>query len=140
MNNLRDLSQKKLVAILTGNNHETVHKAWQDDTNEGFLICYKITLIFDDQENYILRPCEVDIEGRYPGLGLELEPEIPDGLMSTININNLPQRIDHVIQDDYLGEDVTNQYILVLDNGDKIIIRHVLPPMTMGIRIEGVNA
>ena len=140
MHKLRDLKQKKLVALLIGDNHETVHKDWQDDTNEGFLLCYKIKLIFDDQTNYVIKPCEVNIEGSYPSLGLNLESEVTEGLMSTINIKNLPQRIKHTIQDDYLGEDVINQYILVLDSGNKIIIRHVFPPMTMGIRVEEVNA
>jgi hypothetical protein len=72
MQNLIDLSGKNLVAIQLGHNHEAVHKAWQDNTNQNFLICYEIGLVFDDKTSYVIKPSEVNIKGHYPALGLIL--------------------------------------------------------------------
>ena len=140
MIDLRSLSGKYLVAVRIGHNHEKVHPAWQDETNEGFLICYDINLVFADQEFYSVKPCEVDIIDRYPGLGLMLE-EV-DNLESSIPsvVSGLPLRISEIIQSDHLGEDVINQYVFVLENGTNLVIRHVFPPMSLGINVVPENA
>ena len=140
MHNLTELSKKNLVAIQLGRNHETVHKAWQDDTNQGFLICYEIGLVFDDQTSYVIEPDEVNVKGQYPALGLSLCQKNLQSLTSSFKVPNLPQRVGSVVQDDYLGENAINQYILKLTSGEHIIIRHVFPPMSMGIKLEPKNA
>ena len=60
----------------------------------------------------------------------KIEQSIP------FNIAELPIRVCNIVQSDHLGEDVINQYALVLENGKNVVIRHVYPPMSMGIRIE----
>lgn len=134
------LDRKCLVEIRVGKSHDKVHPAWQDDTNEGFLICYDVNLVFDDQSIFLVQPREVEITGRYPGLGLSLEEIEAVNLPSLFKISCLPMRVEEVLQTDCLGEDVINQYIIALENGSKIVIRHVFPPMTMGIRFEQGNA
>jgi len=140
MSDRMSLSQKCLVEIRIGNNHEKVHSAWQDDTNEGYLIWYEINLVFDDNTIYSIRPCEVEIDGRYPGLGLTLEKIDEATLTGAFDISSLPMKVERIDQSDFLGEDTINQYVLVFTNDSKVIIRHVFPPMTMGIKTEAVNA
>jgi hypothetical protein len=136
----KSLIGKCLVAIKIGHNHEKVHPAWQDDTNKDFLICYDMNLVFNDEKIYSVKPCEVDIIDRYPGLGLALEDINKVELSIPFTISDLPMRVSRVIESDHLGEDVINQYILILESGIKIIIRHVYPPMSMGIKIVAINA
>jgi hypothetical protein len=140
MIDLRSLIGKCLVAVQIGHNHDKVHPAWRDETNKGFLICYDINLVFQGQESYSIKPCEVDITDRFPGLGLLLEKV--DTLESSIpfNITDLPLRISEIAQSDHLSEDVINQYVFVLENGSSLVIRHVFPPMTLGINVVSVNA
>lgn len=133
-------NRKCLVEIRVGKNHDKVHPAWQDDTNEGFLICYDFNLVFDDQSIFLVQPCEVEIMGRYPGLGLSLKEIEAADLPEIFEVSYLPMRVEEVVQTDYLGEGAKNQVELVLVNGSKIIIRHVFPPMTMGIKLERENA
>jgi len=133
-------NRKCLVEIRVGKNHDKVHPAWQDDTNEGFLICYDVNLVFDDQSIFLVQPCEIEIKGRYPGLGLSLKEIEAVNLPSLFKISCLPMRVEEMLQTDCLGEDVINQYIVALENGSKIVIRHVFPPMTIGIRFEHGNA
>ena len=103
-------------------------------------MCYDINLVFDDQTILLVQPCEVEISGCYPSLGLALEKIETASLSEPFNVSDLPMRVKEVIQTDYLGEDAINQYVLLVENGNKIIIRHVFPPMTMGIRLEDKNA
>ncbi len=132
--------QKCLVEIRVGKSHDKVHPAWQDDTNEGFLICYDVNLIFDDQSIFLVRPCEVEAKDRYPALGLSLREIEAVNLPVLFKVPCLPMRVEEVVQTDCLGEDVINQYVIAMENGSKIVIRHVFPPMTMGIRFEQRNA
>ncbi len=140
MNEKISLDSKYLVEIRLGENHEKVHAAWQDDTNEGFLICYDINLLFDDQTIFLVKPCEIGIAGRYPGMALSLEKIESVNCQSPFNASCLPMKVDEVIQTDYLGEGAVNEIILVLVNKCRIIIRHVFPPMTMGVKLEQKNA
>ena len=125
-----------------GVSHEKVHNAWQDESNEGFLICYDVNLIFENDISYSVQPAEVDIDGRYPGLGLAMDLRKKEEILLSDPFDNLslPIKVCEVVQTDPLGEDVVSQYTFVLTDGNKIIIRHVYPPMTLGIKIEAVNA
>ncbi|RUO38638.1 hypothetical protein CWE13_03050 [Aliidiomarina shirensis] len=140
MNKKISLDSKYLVEIRLGENHEKVHAAWQDDTNEGFLICYDINLVFDDQTIFQVKPCEVEIIGRYPGMALSLEKIESVNCQSSFNTLRLPMKVEEVIQNDYLGEGAVNEITLGLVNKSRIIIRHVFPPMTMGVKLEQKNA
>ena len=140
MFDLKSLIGKCLVAVRIGYNHEKVHHAWRDESNEGFLICYDINLDFEDNKTYSVKPCEVGIIDRYPSLGLSLEEIEKVELLIPFNITDLPMRVCDIIQSDHLGEDVINQYTLVLESGNDVVIRHVYPPMSMGIKIEPIHA
>jgi hypothetical protein len=140
MNEVNSLADKRLVAVRTGKRHDKVHSAWRDDTNEGFLICYDLNLVFEDDVIYSVRPCEVEIDGRYPSLGLALEQKTDFTVSIPFDISSLPMNVCETIQSDYLGEDVVNQYVFVLESGNKIMVRHVYPPMTLGIKVEAKNA
>lgn len=134
------LDRKYLVGIRVGTCYEKVHAAWQDDTNEGFLICYEINLVFDDQSIFSIQPCEMDISDRYSELGLSLKKIETVNCQSLFNISYLPMQVGKVVRTDYLGEGSVNEIILILANKNRIIIRHVFPPMTIGIKLEQVNA
>ena len=140
MNEKISLDSKYLVEIRLGKNHEKAHAAWQDDTNEGFLICYEINLVFDDQTIFLVRPCEVEIPGRYPGMALTLEKIESVNCQSSFKVYCVPMKIEALVQADYLGEEAVNEIILALEDRSRIIIRHVFPPMTMGLKLEQKNA
>ena len=136
MNLLYDLSNKTLVDIKIGPNHDQVDPAWQDETNEGFLICYEIELVFSNEQTYLVEPCEVSLPERYPSLGLSLKEINKTHLSESIIIDGLPMVVSKIKQNDYMLEDVINEYILILSDKTKMTIRHVYPPMTMGIKLE----
>jgi len=136
MFDLKSLIGKCLVAVQIGHNHEKVHHAWRDESNEGFLICYDINLEFEDNNNYSIKPCDVNVIGRYPALSLCLEETQNVEVLMVFDIKELPMCIRYITQSVHLGEEVVNQYTLVLDNGERIVIRHVYPPMSMGIKVE----
>lgn len=131
---------KNLIEIRTGRSHDEVHSAWKDDTNEGFLICYSISLVFDDQYTFTIQPCEVELADRFPALGLEVSEGGFQEQYFLLEMDSLPSRILGIKQNDYLGEGVENQMEFTLKNHKKILIRHVFPPMTLGIKIEASNA
>ncbi len=91
-----------------------------------------------------VQPCEVPEEGRYPSLGIEVcqsdsasaSPELAEAQPF------LPARITDVRLWDSLGEGPVSAVDLVLDGGVTLTIRHVYPPMTLGIDIwpEGRHA
>lgn len=131
---------KILIEIRTGRSHDEVHPAWKDDTNTGFLICYSIELVFDDESTFTIQPCEVELPDRYPALGLELNEGKFQRPSSALKMVDLPSKILEMEQIDHLGEGVENQMVFTLKNGKTIVIRHVFPPMTLGIKIEASNA
>jgi hypothetical protein len=134
------LESKTLIEVRTGKNHDEVHQAWKDDTNDGFLICYEIELVFDDESTYSLCPSEIELEGRYPALGLELKEGKVQVASFQLKTVALPSKLTKIENADHLGEGVTNQIVFTLDNGKKVIVRHVFPPMTLGIKVEASNA
>ena len=131
---------KNLIEIRTGRSHDEVHPAWKDDTNEGFFICYSIELVFDDESTFTIQPCEVELQDRFPALGLEVSEEKSQEQSYLLKMVGLPSKILEIKQADYLGEGVENQVELILNNDKKVVIRHVFPPMTLGIKIEASNA
>jgi len=131
---------KNLIEIRTGRNHDEVHSAWKDDTSESFLICYSIELVFGDESTFTIKPSEVELPGSFPALGLDVSEEKVKGQSFSFEMAGLPSKLLEVKKTDYLGEGVENQMEFTLKNDKKVVIRHVLPPMTLGIKIEASNA
>jgi len=134
------LKSKHLKTVLTGNNHAKVHPAWVDETNDGFLICYEIQLVFDDGTIYFVQPSEQNIEGRYPALGLKLSLVDSITLENVFPIATTPAIVTSVTSTDNLGEDVVNQWVFNFGNSMHLMIRHVYPPMSLGIKVAVSNA
>ncbi|CAM3662905.1 MULTISPECIES: hypothetical protein [Pseudoalteromonas] len=140
MKRLTDLSGKNLSVISLGHSQRKVHPAWKDDTNDCFLICYELIFSFEDGSHYLVKPCELDLPDRFPALGLSIDQVNSSRPKSVFTAFEQPNRVVGIEQSDFLGEDTINQYSLILDNQQRIIIRHVFPPMSMGIKIENGNA
>ena len=138
MTDVTHLRGKYLTALRLAESHEKIHPAWQDDTNKGFLICYELQLAFADNTTLSITPTEVELPRRYPALGLMLSETTATTLSEMFEIPELPARIEQVTHIDYLLEGTTNQIELVLLNGRKLIIRHVFPPMTLGVKLTNV--
>lgn len=136
MNKLIDFTDKVIEGVKLGRTHDEVHPAWKDDTNKDFLICYELFLSFQGNSFFIVKPCEVNLPERYPSLGLSITESEPTKMESTLSGLNLPSKVVHIEQTDFLGEDVINQYKLTLQNNQSITIRHVFPPMSMGVKVE----
>ena len=136
MEKLIDFTKKELNSIEIGMSHTEVHSAWKDETNDGFLICYELMLSLSGGKHYIVKPCEINLPNRYPALGLSISPSQYIKLETVLTGIDLPSMINGVNQTDFLGEDVINQYLMILENKLTIKIRHVYPPMTMGVKIE----
>ncbi len=135
-----DFSKKCLAQVLVDRRHEDVHQAWQDNSNRGFHICYEVNLVFTDKSVFIVKPCEVKIEGRYSALGLSVKHKAVSNVSTEFEISELPMTINCSKYSDYLGEDANNEIILRLKDKLEIVIRHVFPPMTLGIRARDVDA
>ncbi len=136
MSDIIALENKRLIGIRTGRTHDAVHPAWKDKTNDEFLICFAVELVFDDEPTLTILPCEVEISGRYPGLGLEVSEGKIQEHSFPYETDDLHSKILNIRQADYLGEGVENQMEFTFENGNVLVIRHVFPPMTLGIKIE----
>ncbi|UTP72331.1 hypothetical protein NLG07_10090 [Alteromonas sp. LMIT006] len=122
---MTDFSEKYLTEVLISSNHDSVSPAWQDDTNKDFLICYEVNLVFDDDSVFTIKPCEIDIEGRYPGLGLALKREGESTVSNKFELPKSPVMIKSCSYSDYLGEGTYNQIVFRLQDPFEITIRHV---------------
>ncbi len=136
MDKLIEFTGKILERVELGRAHNDVHPAWRDDTNEGFLVCYELLLLFQDKSSFIIKPIEVDLPERYPSLGLSISDAKATNMELSLNDLNLPSKVVNVEQSDFLGENVINQYKLMLHNNQTLIVRHVFPPMSMGVKVE----
>ncbi|MFC4701482.1 hypothetical protein ACFO4O_15050 [Glaciecola siphonariae] len=137
---MTDFSKKCLTQIFVDRRHKDVHQAWQDHSNKGFHICYEVNLVFSDKSVFIIKPSEVEIEGRYPALGLSVEQEATCNVSTKFEVSELPMTINCASYSDYLGEDADNEITLRFEHKLEIAIRHVFPPMTLGIKVRGVDA
>lgn len=140
MESIDRLRFKYLKTVLLGNNHAKAHPEWVDDSNEDFLICYEAQLVFDDGTIYVIRPCEENLEGRYPALGLSLEQVDSISLENVFPVAESAVKVTEVLSTDHLGEEVINQWLFSLENNMHLIIRHVYPPMSLGIKVAVGNA
>jgi hypothetical protein len=137
------MAGKVLEKILTSKLFE-VDLAWTDD-NTSPIATYMVQLQFSVLSIHKITPCEMPTNGRFPALGLEfklsqgpgeslelLEPLIPFDVLD----RHLPARVfSTVIWDDF-GEGLNSAIQIYLEDRCFLIIKHMLPPMTLGIEIS----
>ena len=97
-----------------------------------------------------INPCEVELSnGKYPALGLEVlskqdnSTDLPqhDGrIIKATSLDQaaeiLPFAIFSLAESDPLEEGTTTEYTFISEKDDRLVIRHIMPPMTLGIIIE----
>ena len=93
-------------------------------------------------------PCEVTLEGeKYPALGLSVEECDASALEWARNGKTykmaplkqtatlLPFQVSRVDKSDPLGEGPVSEISLVGQDGSRVLFRHIMPPMTLGIDV-----
>ena len=142
------LTDKTIREILTPL-CEPVHPAWVDG-NTTPLATSMAVLRLADGDLIMLAPCEVELEpGKYPSLGLSVEKCDPGALQwhrngNTYSMNSLsdavgllPFSVCHVEESDPLGEGTVSEVALGGPDGSRVLFRHIMPPMTLGIELAG---
>ena len=126
-----------------------VHPAWVGELTLP-IVGFDAFLELTDGELIQISPCEVNLgPDRYPGLGLALQPCAAEALQFVAPSGRsveavplaevtpfLPFSIAEIEESDPLGEDTVSQYSLATDNGWRVILRHIFPPMTLGMHVE----
>jgi hypothetical protein len=126
-----------------------VHPAWVGALTTP-IVTWAAFLDLDDVGLVQVDACEVVLDPEtYPSLGLSLEPCAPEALHTkhpsgdVISAHRLeeaarllPARISELVESDPLGEGAVSEYILLLETGGSIILRHIMPPETLGICVN----
>lgn len=126
-----------------------VHPAWID-ANTFPIAAGDAFLELSDGNFVKISPCEVSRgPDRYPALGLEVRPCSKDELTFRFENGRIveakpleesasvtPFLIAEVEAFDPLGEDTITQYSFLAAGGNIVEIRHMMPPMTIGIRVS----
>ena len=126
---------------------EPVHPAWIDKHTTSIATSMAVLRLSDDKL-VLLAPCEVQLETeRYPSLGLSIKICGPSTLQwvrngkiySMIPLTQaaklLPFRVHQAEQSDPLGEGTASEIVLVESSGSRLLFRHIMPPMTLGIEL-----
>jgi hypothetical protein len=129
-----------------------VHPAWVDE-NTLPIAAWSAFLEVQGEGVFKVSATEVDLgPSRYPGLGLtfefssesELEMRLPQALLKAELLVEaeglLPFEVRSVEQTDPMGEDTVSQYMLVGTRGQQLILRHMMPPTTLGISMSHPNS
>ncbi|GAA6141870.1 hypothetical protein NBRC116584_16880 [Hydrogenophaga sp. 5NK40-0174] len=124
------------------------HPAWVDSSTPQ-IATYAANLEFPEEVGCVqVCPCEVAIPGRYPALGIELRswPEPPGiqrwdgGEYGVTTPEELQQYLPATVQDvrpwDSMGEGPVSALDLVLSTGATLTLRHVFPPMMLGVDVH----
>lgn len=143
-------------ALLTG---RTIHRVLvfrADDVDAAWvneltlpIVAFSAFLELSDGEFVRISPCEVELPERYPALGLELKTCTPaalrylrtdgqavDAIPLEEAISGSPSTITGIEASDPLGHDAVSQYSIVTDTGLRLVFRHMMPPMTLGVRVD----
>ena len=121
------------------------HPAWVDQTT-ATIATVLVRLTLAQSPMVQVAPCEVEIPGAYPALGIKLQEvseatEMPAGWpedwKASTQIDEiqkyLPATISEVRVWDALGEGPDSAVQLVLATGLTLTVRHQYPPMTLGV-------
>ena len=124
------------------------HSAWVDNATPQ-IATYAANLELEGDGRCVqVRPCEVSLPGKYPALGIELRdwPESPGiqrwdgGEFAVPTPEALQQLLPATIQDvrlwDSMGEGPVSAVDLVLSSGATLTLRHVFPPMMLGVDVH----
>jgi hypothetical protein len=124
------------------------HAAWVDNSTPQ-IATYAANLELVDSISVQVRPCEVPIPNQYPALGIEMidwaePPRIqrwpggPEFSVSTPSdvVPFLPAIISDVHLWDSMGEGSVSAIDLVLSTGPTLTLRHVFPPMMLGLDVH----
>jgi len=131
---------------------DAVHPAWVDD-NTLPIVASTGFIEFVNGDLVEIGPCEVNLEpDRYPSLGLEFLPSTEESLRTLLSNGQvvdaiplvdatplMPFVITQIEASDPLGEEAISQYTLISRSGGRITFRHIMPPMTLGIRVDSAG-
>jgi len=124
------------------------HPAWIDESSPQ-IATYAATLELAGTGCVQVNPCEVEIPNAYPALGIELRECL--GSVGFLRWQNgeeyavatpeavyqlLPATIEKVRTWDSMGEGVISALDIVLSTGHTLTLRHVFPPLMLGLDIH----
>ena len=125
----------------------SVHPAWVDQNTlpiaawSAFLDVLNIGILKVDAAEVDLGPT------RYPALGLSLASFPLTELESLASAGSvkaepliearelLPLTVHSIEESDPMGEDTVSQYTIIGSCGQQLILRHIMPPTTLGIAL-----
>lgn len=123
------------------------------DANTPALQSCFVNLVLKGMPVLQIVPTEVEIPGKYPALGVEFKEQqvLPSedswdegsqlvAIAAPEIVPYLPSTISEANVWDALGEGPDSALTLVLANGVTLTIRHIYPPMILGIEITNVHA
>ncbi len=124
------------------------HPAWVDGSTPQ-IATYAANLELAGEASCVqVCPCEVAIPEKFPALGIELRdwPEPPEiqrwdgGEYGVTTPQELQQFLPATIQDvrlwDSIGDGPVSALDLVLSTGATLTLRHVFPPMMLGVDVH----
>jgi hypothetical protein len=128
------------------------HPAWVDRFTPQIATYAANLELAGDTRCVQVRPCEVPVPEKYPALGIELcdWPELPEvqrwdgreyAVATPKELERLfPAKIEDIRLWDSMGEGMPSAVDLVLSSGTTLTLRHVFPPMMLGLDVhEGVR-
>jgi hypothetical protein len=129
-----------------------VHPAWVNEHTTPIATSTAV-LQLDSGDLLMVEPCEVEVPGeKYPALGLSVEECDPSALQWVLDGKTykmsplkaaafvLPFHVSRVEESDPLDEGPVSEISLGRADGSRVLLRHIMPPMTLGIDVTGVQA
>jgi hypothetical protein len=127
---------------------EPVHPAWAGELTTPIATSMAVLQLAGGRL-LLVAPCEVELDpGNYPSLGLTISEcdasarqwQAPDGktyfmepLAAAAVV--LPFSVQSVAESDPLREGTLSEVALVSPDGSRLVFRHIMPPMTLGIDV-----
>jgi hypothetical protein len=124
------------------------HPAWVDNSTPQIATYAANLELAGDTCCVQVCPCEVEIPGEYPALGIELRnwPGLPGiqrwngGEYAVATPDELQQLLPAEIEEvrlwDSMGDGTVSALDLVLSTGATLTLRHVFPPMMLGLDVH----
>ncbi|HET7307121.1 MAG TPA: hypothetical protein VFK24_04820 [Gammaproteobacteria bacterium] len=144
------LTNKTINAILTPS-CEPVHAAWVDENTTPFATSMAVFHLANG-ELIMMAPCEVELDpDKYPSLGLSIQKCDSSALQWTRDGKTysmhplldasqlLPFFVSRSEESDPLGEGTVSEIVLISANHSRMLFRHIMPPMTLGIELSRVG-